>query len=1122
MIKWRLAVERMRPGHLAIWLAFVVPALLATNSSLGQEPVLQTGHHHAINDVAVSFDSTRVATASVAGDVIVWDPLTRGVLLRLPRGGLEVAFSPDGKTLVAASNDQVKFWRLADGSLAHQWNSPDQVLDVEYHPDGDQVLLSTRSKAGYAVIDVNAPSPPKESKEEREPASPYDRLASSRAHFSPDGRMLGVLRDGVVTIYRWPELTEVARFDLDLDAIYGRYSAVSFAFSHDSQQIVLGSSVEVDNSNYLSAVWNIATKERVAAHTVQHSCTEVGFTPDGKRAWAGGGPTLWSLEKKPAAHTFAARRPRSYYDAAAMSPDGRWMVAGNFAAEVDFWDATSGRLVARVAPRVAAPQAISFSDDGAMMLVNYGESGRRASSGWRQTGVVASAGVSRHKRTALFMFSSRHALAHGDRPALVAEGALSHDGSQLMVHDGDGEVRQMALIDGKLVETRQLTAGRRIMPSGQGHLPMDFDANGARLLIGSRRPSRQVELQRSEDPVPPGPAMIFDTSNGQILATLRTVAAEEAWSVALSPDGSHAATSVKRDNASQVTRVMQIDVVTGETVSQMTVHGSDPARHLRFTPDGKLAVVGLLGNLRSRTLFWDFGKQAIVQSFTVGGPTALRADSREGVIYGPAGKPRRVDLVSGETLGHIEQPEIINPGEFDREGRVMLCDDQNRVDIFDAFTGELLSRFRLQGGLESAKLSHDARYIVSCGMDYQVTLWKKSAEDWTYSRLAEHSMPAGRLLAIDPAAEKFVYRTHNNQTKESRTLLVDIRTGEELGEFPGEQEIVKFAHDGKIVLFHAWHRAWQPVSGVALYDATTCQLIRELDFAPWIIRSATFSPDDRFLLVGCQLDLEQQLADDPNNREWQSMAVEWDSIRLWDANAGTPIRTFSGHRYPVTDLQFNASADLLLSISFDRTNLWNVETGERLLSLQADGDPHRQSMVADSQLTRLVVRVGNRCHLWDLRTRQQVAALTLPGDGERSPSCLTLSPNGEWLFWGNDLSAELLRWPTMGDKPQRRELPFDSPVVAATFRPSIEQLATCHLDGSVRFSSVTTGEEIARFYRFDDANEWLVTTRDGWIDGSPTGLSLLGWRQDAQVLHWEHLTRDRHRREHTRNAINGP
>lgn len=1075
--------------------------LLGASSSSADSPLLQTGHLHAITDVAISPDSTRVATASASGEVIVWDLATRQVQLRLPRGGTRLAFSPDGDTLASGGGDVVKFWRLADGALVHQWSSADTIFDVEYHPDGKQLLLSLGNEAGYAVINP-ADSDSADTQAGAPPRHPDDSANLALAHFSPNGQILGVLRDNVVTVYSWPERAELGRFDLKFEDISGYYPVESFAFSPDSRQILLGSWVEVDNGDYLTALWDIASGKRIATRSLQHNCDEVGFTPDGREAWAG--RAFWQLEGNAPTRPLPNPQSRSDYDRATISSDGRWHVGGSQSGEVAFWEVASGRLVDHVPPSVAAPRQIEFSNDGTTMLVNFGEAGYAT-------------GNSGRKFSALFTFAPHQAIAHPDRPPFAVEGILSADGAKLALHNGLSGLRQMKISEGQLIEAHQLAIGSTNRHSGRDHIPMAFDSSARRLIAGSHQRSPRFHLESSPDYVSHAPAVIYDTQTGKVTTTLTPVAPEGVLSVALSPDGTLAATGVIGDKVSRVSRVLVIDVSSGEIFRETSFHGRYSPPHLRFTLDGKLAVVAFRDSLRSHTLLWNYTNDEVVQSFTVGGPMALRPGSNEAVIYGPWGNPRRVDMESGETLGHIEQRDIVNPGQFDREGGVMLCDDQNRIDLFDSFTGELLTRFGIPNHLQAAYLSADAGQIVACSDNYRVTIWKKSDGGWKYRKVSEHQMPSGRLLAIKPDAEKFVYRINDHETKTSRVALVDATTGEQLGEFEGARDVAAFSPDGKTLFSYGAHWSWHPETTISLYDAQTCQLVRKLELGPWEVEEATFHPDGDRLLVSCELDLSKQLADDPENETWQTMALDWEAARLWDARTGQQVRTFAGHRWPVTDLVFSPDGKRLLTTSFDRTNLWDVETGERLFQLEIDGDTHRQSLAVDSALTRLAARVGSQCQLWDLNSQHELTNFELPGDWSNGWCYLAFSDGGEWLVVGNEQVTLLARW---GDDAVT-SLDFDSPVVSATFRPGYSQLATCHVDGSVRLSQVPSGKEIARFYRLEEGQEWIAITSEGWVDGSPRGLSRLGWKHEGQPLDSAAMTQERHQPERVRSAIGG-
>jgi WD40 repeat protein len=78
--------------------------------------------------------------------------------------------------------------------------------------------------------------------------------------------------------------------------------------------------------------------------------------------------------------------------------------------------------------------------------------------------------------------------------------------------------------------------------------------------------------------------------------------------------------------------------------------------------------------------------------------------------------------------------------------------------------------------------------------------------------------------------------------------------------------------------------------------------------------------------------------------------VNWDSegrllatvggdreIRIWDAETGTERGRLVGHNEDIEDVVFAPQARLVVSTGWDGTSLWNLETGERLLTLPGHG-----------------------------------------------------------------------------------------------------------------------------------------------------------------------------------------
>jgi tetratricopeptide (TPR) repeat protein len=122
-------------------------AVVGGTGELDKAPVLNIPN---VSDIALSPDGRWAATGSWGGrEIAVWDVGGRRVERRLASADGYVAFSPDGRQLIAGLPDRFEFWRVG------AWDRPTRVLPrplgmlrgyVAYAPDGRLVALARTSR----------------------------------------------------------------------------------------------------------------------------------------------------------------------------------------------------------------------------------------------------------------------------------------------------------------------------------------------------------------------------------------------------------------------------------------------------------------------------------------------------------------------------------------------------------------------------------------------------------------------------------------------------------------------------------------------------------------------------------------------------------------------------------------------------------------------------------------------------------------------------------------------------------------------------------------------------------------------------------------------------------------
>lgn len=122
--------------------------MLASSYAYGQpvETVIQKGHELSVRCVAISPDSSIIATGSSDKTIKLWNAgNTREIksLLGHKASVRSIAFSPDGKTLASCSNDETfRLWDILTGQVIYQ--SPpmgDVLTSIAFFADGKHLVI---------------------------------------------------------------------------------------------------------------------------------------------------------------------------------------------------------------------------------------------------------------------------------------------------------------------------------------------------------------------------------------------------------------------------------------------------------------------------------------------------------------------------------------------------------------------------------------------------------------------------------------------------------------------------------------------------------------------------------------------------------------------------------------------------------------------------------------------------------------------------------------------------------------------------------------------------------------------------------------------------------------------
>jgi WD40 repeat protein len=378
-----------RDTEIGVSVRLVMHALypIALAEKTGPEIQLDTGGHTAqIVAIAVTPDKKHLISASVDGNIRVWD-IEKEKTERIIRGYSSpegagriwaMALSPDGQLLAVGGwmdrmsvaspcCGDIRLFDVSTGKLVGLLKGHDDiVLSLAFSPDGKKLISSQRGKKAFAIV---------WNLKDRKPQTylrPYEvkecedggmaRCAINQVRFTQEGtNAITASEDKLLRLW-----------DISTGKMIAEMSGHENGVTGLAVSSTEGTIASSDRDGGIR-LWNSRSGKflRALAKDRQQACG-LNFIPESNglmscegletQVDAPNGVNIWNVMDGSAKQTYHGHTVP--VTAAAVEPGGRWVATGDVYGEIHIWDVQKAETMKRLNGIGNAVWAVAFSEDG--------------------------------------------------------------------------------------------------------------------------------------------------------------------------------------------------------------------------------------------------------------------------------------------------------------------------------------------------------------------------------------------------------------------------------------------------------------------------------------------------------------------------------------------------------------------------------------------------------------------------------------------------------------------------------------------------------------------------------------------------------------------------------------